>query len=298
MREFRFGFNVERALGPAELRDSCRIAEDFGYDVVLLPDHLGRDRPSPFVTMAAAAAASGRLRVGTLVLNTSLWNPSVLARDAAAVDLLSGGRLELGLGAGYNKPEFDAAGIPWRPFGERADRLEWTLDELDRLFAPDAADGYGTAQRPRPPLMLAGSSDRILRLAARRADIVSLTAVTPMTGKALGTYRYWTHDELAERVGFFRDQAGGRLDGIEANFLIPAVFVTDDPRAALGKLIADRGLESTVDDLLGAPAMFIGSVEEIAEQVVDFRDRYGVTYFCVFRPFMQDFGRVIEQLRG
>lgn len=145
MREYRFGFTIDKALSRAELRETCRIAEDFGYDVALLPDHLERDFPGPFATMAAVAGACDRLRVGSLVLNTNFWNPTVLAREAAAVDYLSGGRLELGLGAGYARGEFEAAGIGWKPLGERVDGLERALDEVERLFSPDAPDGYPTA---------------------------------------------------------------------------------------------------------------------------------------------------------
>jgi probable F420-dependent oxidoreductase len=298
MREYRFGFNVRAATSPGEFRETCRDAEAFGYDVCLVPDHLGHDCPSPFVTMVAAAQATDRMRVGSFVLNIGFWNPSMLARDAAATDLLTGGRLELGLGAGHMKSEFDAAGIPWQPLGERMDRLEWTLDELDRLYAPDAPDGYSTAQSPRPPIMLAGLNDRILTLAARRADIVGHTAIWQAKGKAPGTLRIGTHEEFAERVRFFREKAGERVDEIEANFLIQAVVVTDDPLGAMEKVVAEHGLEYTAQELLDAPTMFVGTVDEIVAQLADYRERYGITYFSVHEPYMRAFGPVIEKIRG
>lgn len=298
MRDYRFGFNVRKVASLGEFRETCRTAEEFGYDVTLVPDHLGRDCPSPFVAMVAAAQATERMRVGSFVLNIGFWNPSVLARDAAAVDVLTEGRLEVGLGAGHMKSEFDAAGIPWQPIGERVDRLERTLDELDRLFAPDAPDGYETAQSPRPPIMLAGGNDRILTLAARRADIVGHTAIWQAKGKQPGTLRIGTHEEFAERVRHFREQAGDRVDAIEANFLIQAVIETDDPVGAMEKLIAELDLEYTAQQLLDAPTMFVGTLDEIAAKVADYRERYGITYFSVHEPYMRAFGPVIEKIRG
>jgi len=297
MREYRFGYNTRAVTSLGEFRETCRTAEQFGYDVCLVPDHLGRDNPSPFVTMVAAAGATERMRVGSFVLNIGFWNPSVLARDAAATDLLTGGRLELGLGAGHMKAEFDQAGIPWQPLRERMDRLEATLDELDRLFGPDAPDGYRTAQSPRPPIMLAGLNDRILTLAARRGDIVGHTAIWQATGKPPGTLRLGTHEEFAERVRFFRDRAGDRVDEVEANFLIQAVVVTDDPVGAMEKVIAERGLEYTARELLDAPTNFVGTLDEIVAKIDDYRDRYGITYFSVHEPYMRAFGPVIEKIR-
>lgn len=298
MRDYRFGFNLRGTTSPADLRDTCRTAEEFGYDTVLVPDHLGKDCPSPFPTMVAAAAATERMRVGSFVLNIGFWNPAVLARDVAATDLLTGGRLDLGLGAGHMKSEFDAAGIPWQPFGERVDRLERTLDELDRLFSPDTPDGYRTAQRPRPPLLIAGGSDRILKLAAKRADIVGHTAIWSVKGKPPGTFRTGSHEEFAERVRFFQEQAGDRFDEIEVNFLIQAVLVADNRRAAAEKVVAERNLDMTPQQLLDAPTIFIGTLEQIAEQVADHRERYGITYFSVHEPYMRTFGPVIKMLRS
>jgi len=297
MREYRFGYNTREVASLGEFRETCRTAEAFGYDVCLVPDHLGRDCPSPFVTMVAAADATERMRVGSFVLNIGFWNPSVLARDAAATDLLTAGRLELGLGAGHMKSEFDKAQISWQPLRERMDRLERTLDELDRLYAPDDPDGYRTAQRPRPPIMLAGLNDRILTLAAKRGDIVGHTAIWQAKGKTPGTLRLGSHEEFAERVAFFREQAGERVDEIEANFLIQAVVVTDDPLGAMEKVVAERGLEYTAQELLDAPTNFVGTLDEIVAKIDDYRERYGITYFSVHEPYMRAFGPVIEKIR-
>jgi probable F420-dependent oxidoreductase len=297
MGDFRFGFNVRGIRSREALTATCRTAERFGYDVVLVPDHLGRNQPAPFPTLVASASVTERMRVGTFVLNVGFWNPSLLAREAATADQLTGGRLELGLGVGHMKSEFDAAGIPWQTFGERADRLAATIDELDELFA-DRQNGYESAQRPRPPLMIAGTSDRVLRLAAERAEIVGYGGILQEKGQPPGTFRIATAAEMDERVRFFREQAGERVERIEANILIQRVVVTDDRRGAAQAFLAEYGPGLTVDEVLEAPVVLIGTVREIAEQLRERRQRYGFTYICVHEPYLEEFGPVIEVLRG
>ena len=198
MGGFRFSFNLLGLDSRAALVETCRQGERYGYDTVFAADHLGM--PAPFPALVAAAAATERLRVGTLVLNAAFWNPALLAREVATTDVLTDGRLELGLGAGHMKWEFDEAGIPWAPFGARAGRLEATIDELARLFA---ADGYEQQAGLReamglpalapvqrrgfdgsgPPLLIGGTGERILRIAAERADIVGIAGTYQVKGR-------------------------------------------------------------------------------------------------------------------
>jgi len=296
MRGFRFGCNVRTIRSREALTDLCRDAERRGYDAVLVPDHLGRNRPSPFPVMVAIADATDRLRVGPFVLNVGFWNPSLLARDVATTDHLTGGRLELGLGAGHMKSEFDAAGIPWQTFSERVDRLAATLDELDRLFSDEQA-GYDVAQRPRPPLMIAGTGRRTLDLAAERADIVGFTGILQARGKPPGSFRIATADEMDERVAGFRARANARAGEIEANVLVQRVVVTDDRRTAAVRFLDEYGPGLTVDEVLEAPCLLFGTVREISEQVVERRERFGFSYICVHEPDIPRFGPVIEALR-
>ncbi len=274
----------------------CRRAESLGYDVALVPDHLGRNRPAPFPMLVAAANATTRLRVGTFVLNSEFWNASLLAREVATTDQLTGGRLELGLGAGHMKSEFEIANIPWRGFDERVRRLEDTIDELDRLFA-DEGSGYETFQRPRPPLMIAGTSDAMLRLAAARADIVGYGGILQAKGQPPGTFRIATAEEMDEKARYFVDCAreGGR--SVEANLLIQIVAVTEDRTEVANRLVAERSLELSADEFLSAPVALIGTIDEIAAQVRERRQRYGITYFCVHEPYFEEFAPVIKELR-
>ncbi|SEF43384.1 probable F420-dependent oxidoreductase, MSMEG_2516 family [Thermomonospora echinospora] len=312
MRDFRFGFNFFDVPPREDFVARCRTAERLGYDVALVPDHLGG--PAPFPTMVAAAEATERLRVGTLVLNVPFWNPHLLAREVATADRLTGGRVELGLGAGHMKWEFEAAGLPWEPFGARTDRLAETIEELGRLFggpgyeqhaARDAE--YGLAElRPvqrrgfdgsGPPLLIGGTGDRVLRLAARHADIIAYAGVYQLKGEPPGTFRIGTAAEAGERVEFVRGLMGERADEAEASILIQAVVVTDDRRAAAERLSAERLPFLTPEEILETPFLLIGTYEQMAGQLVERRERFGFSYITVHGPYMETFGSVIERLR-
>ena len=276
--------------------ETCRRAEALGYDVALVPDHLGHNLPAPMPTLVAAANATDHLRVGTFVLNNAFWNASLLAREVATTDQLTGGRLELGLGAGHMKSEFEAAHIPWHPFEERVRGLGDTIDELERLFG-DQSNGYETFQRPRPPLMIAGTSLAVLELAAKRADIVGYGGILQAPGKPPGTFRLATAEEMDERTRFFIEAAGERAGEIEANLLIQLVAVTDD-RAGVGERFqAEFAPELSLEEFLSAPVVLIGTVDEIAGQLRERRERYGISYFCVHEPFFEEFAPVISTLR-
>jgi probable F420-dependent oxidoreductase len=171
-RPFRFGASMIVPAPAGEWRAKCRRAEELGYDVILVPDHLGM--VAPFPALVAAAEATERPRLDTFVLSAGFWNPAPLAREVATTDALTGGRLELGLGAGYVQAEHDTAGLPYGSPGERVDHLRRTVDELERLLgSPDHQPQ--SAQKPRVPLMIGGNGDRMLRLTAERADIAAFT---------------------------------------------------------------------------------------------------------------------------
>ncbi|QXJ25189.1 LLM class F420-dependent oxidoreductase [Actinomadura graeca] len=312
MRDFRFGFNLFDIGSRGELAGRCRRAEDYGYDVALVPDHLGS--PAPFPTMVAVAEACGRLRVGTLVLNAPFWNPHLLAREVATADRLTCGRLELGLGAGHMKWEYDAAGIGWEPFGARASRLAETVAELGRLFraggyeqrraldehfglaalTPVQRTGFGGSG---PPLLVGGTGDTVLRTAAAHADIVGIAGAYQVRGAPPGTFRLGTAEEAAGRVLFVREHAGDRVREIEWNLLVQHVAVTGDRRAEAGRLHAAQLGDLGVEEILDTPFVLIGTEAEIAEQLRERRDRFGFSYITVHSPFMDVLGPVIARLR-
>ena len=312
MRDLRFGFNFFDIRSREDFAERCRRAESHGFDVALAPDHLGV--PSPFPVMVAAADATERLRVGTLVLNVGFWNPHLLAREIATADRLTGGRVEVGLGAGHMKWEFDEARIEWEPFGARVARLTETVDELGRLFAAGGGyeqgkaviDHYGlTPLAPEqrvgfegagPPLLIGGTGDTVLRLAAERADIVGIAGTYQAKGRPPGTFMLGTAEQAEERVRYVREQAGERAGELEWNVLVQQVVVTKDRRGAAEERAALLP-NLSVEEILETPFLLIGTEEQIAEQIRAARERYGFTYFTVHGPFMDVFGPVIERLR-
>jgi probable F420-dependent oxidoreductase len=306
MREFRFSTNVFGIGSKKEFLETCRRVEHLGYDTLFAADHLGI--PAPFPTLVAAADATERLRVGTLVLNAEFWNPALLAREVATVDMLTEGRLELGLGAGHMKWEFDEAGIEWRPFGTRTARLAEFVPELRRHLTTDYEQLAGRVSSPRPvqrhgfggsapPLIIGGTGDRVLRIAAEHADIIGVAGVYQLPGKPPGTFRIGTASEADERVRFARECAGARVNDLEWHLLVQAVVETDDREAAGRELLERFGDTMTLDELLDTPFVLVGTAEEMASQLLRGRERYGFSYVTVHAPYLETFAPVIPLLR-
>ncbi|MEU4575412.1 TIGR03621 family F420-dependent LLM class oxidoreductase [Nonomuraea sp. NPDC023979] len=258
----------------------CRRAEALGYDVIAVPDHL--NLLAPFPTALLAAEATERPLIGTYVLNASFHRPALLARDVVTLDRLMDGRLELGLGTGYMRAEFEAAGLPFGA-GARARTLERLVAELDRLL-----------DRKRPPLMIGGHGDRVLALAARTAEIVSFTGAPyrPEYGRTALV----DAATLLERVAHVRAESAGRAAPPELNVLSKATVLTRDRRAGLEGL-RRYAPDLTTAQLLDVPTLFAGTPAQIAEQVRRDRERFGFTYVTVMDSAMEDFGEVIAHLR-
>jgi probable F420-dependent oxidoreductase len=291
---FRFGLQVFTADSRAALVERARRAEDLGFDIVHTADHLDELLP-PLVTLATVAAATTTLRVGTLVLNNDLRHPVVLAREAAAVDLLSDGRLELGLGAGHSEPEYRSAGLPFDRPSVRIERLAESLAILDGLLRGDEVTLTGAhytvagarvfprpVQIPRPPLLVGGGGRRTLALAARTADVVGLTGTGPTRADGRNHVpSHWAPAAVDAQVAHVRGEAAaaGRPRP-EIHALVQVVTITDDRRAAL-ETIRPHVPELSLEDLEGTPYLLVGSVDAIVEQLQAARERWGVTYATV-----------------
>ncbi|TWV46044.1 LLM class F420-dependent oxidoreductase [Streptomyces misionensis] len=289
-RPFRFGVNMLTPASGPEWRAKCRRAEELGYDVILVPDHLGW--VAPFPALVAAAQATERVRVGTLVLNAGFYNPTLLAREVATTDALTGGRLELGLGTGYVREEHEAAGLPFGSPGERVDQLRRTIEELARLLA--AEDHQPRPEQARVPLLIGGNGDRMLELTAEHADIAAFAGAR--TGSS-GLLEPLTADELDERVGRYRELAAGRAEPAELSLLLQQAVVTDDPGQALKPLL-ERRPELTLESALALPIVLAGPLEDVVARVEAQRERYGFTNLTVLEPHMESFAPVIERLRA
>jgi probable F420-dependent oxidoreductase len=271
-RDFRFGFGLHAAHRQSSVQDWARRAEDMGYDVLHVPDHLGA--PAPFPTLMTAAAATKTLRVGTFVLNAGFYKAALLARDVEAMRDLTDGRLELGLGTGYVKAEFEAAELPYPTAGQRVDHLRHVTE-------------YIREHLPQVPILIAGNGDKVLTIAAQHADVIGLTGGDPASEGG---------DPLAERISFVRNAAGDRFDQLELNIAITAMPIDETGVPDLS--ITRRFLpELTDEQLLRTPGVLSGSTMDIADEIRRYRDTYGVTYIIVQQPHAEVFAKVIAELR-
>jgi probable F420-dependent oxidoreductase len=308
MRPFRFLGPIGDGLPDARaLVAAAREAEAIGLDVLVRSDHL-LEQHAALPVLATVAAVTERIRVGTFVLNVDLRHPAVLAQELASLDVLSGGRLEIGMGAGWNQPEYAAIGLDFDPVPTRVARLTEAVAVLKGCFAGGpfslAGEHYRISgyegfprpvQRPHPPLFLGGGGRRSLTLAGREADIVGL-APRP------GDPRSMTAGATEEKIGWVRAAAGDRFADLELNAYPSGgpVVMTNDARAAAAER-ADRirqqsGVELTVEEVLESPHIFIGSVAGLAEKCVELRERFGISSIMLDDP--RAAAGVIERLKS
>jgi probable F420-dependent oxidoreductase len=309
MRPFRFGINLWTGGSRAEWADKARRLEDQGYSTLTVPDHLTR-LLAPMPALVSAAAATRTIRVGTLVLNNDFRHPLLVAREAATVDLLTDGRLQLGLGAGHMKAEYDQAGLPFDPGPTRVERLAEATVIVKRLLAGETLTHAGKhyritghaiyplpVQRPHPPILIGGNAPRVLALAAREADIVGLTGITFRRGGTEPDILDFRAAVVDERIRLVRESAGERFDRIELNALVQRVIVTDDRRAALESL-PPRWTSLSPEELFESPHVMIGTVDQLVEDLQLRRERWGISYYSTFEPYADALAPVVARLAG
>jgi probable F420-dependent oxidoreductase len=309
MRPFRFGINVRDATSRAEWQDKARKVEGLGYAVLLVPDHLAA-MLSTIPAVMSAADATTSLRVGTNVLNNDLRHPVLLAREAATLDLLTDGRLELGLGAGYVRIEYEQAGLRFDRGGIRVERLAESVPIIKGLLGGNEVNFAGQhyrvtghrihplpIQRPHPPIIIGGNGLRLLTLAAHEADTVNLTGITFTRGGTTPDMSGWKVAGVDERVRAIREAAGPRFGRLELSAQIQRVIVTDRRRDAAEEL-QKSWKQLSVDEILEAPYVLIGSVDEMVEALHARRERWGISYFVTFEPYLAVFAPVVERLTG
>jgi probable F420-dependent oxidoreductase len=271
--------------GDDSLRAARRIEQE-GFDFIAASDHLGC--PGPFTVLAAAAAGTERLRLRTYVLNAGFWTPALLAREAATVDALSEGRLELGLGAGTVRAEFEEAGLEWASAPSRVARLEATVrDVRERL------DNENHSPRP-VPLLVGAMSRGGLSVAADHADIVGFSGLRHRAGHQPGTLRPATAAETDELVGFVRERAAART--YESDVLLQSVTIDGDPLNAAKRLAAEEP-ELEPEELIEAPCVLLArNAAEAAAEIERRRDRWGFTSITTFAPSSDALARVRREL--
>jgi probable F420-dependent oxidoreductase len=309
MKPFRFGVNVRTAGSYGEWVDKARKAEALGYAVLLVPDHLS-ELFAPMLGLTAAAAATTRLRVGTGVLNNDFRHPVLVAREAATLDVLSGGRLELGLGAGHMQSEYDQAGLAFDPGATRVERLAESVVLVKRLLKGEEVTFAGRhyrvtghaihprpVQRPRPPIFIGGNAPRLLSVAAREADIVGFTGIMFRRGAREVDVADFRATVVDERVQLVREAAGDRFEHLELNALVQRVIVTDDRRKEAAALTGPIS-QLTPDEIFESPYMLIGTVDQMVADLEARRERWGISYIMTHEQFMDALAPVVTRLAG
>jgi probable F420-dependent oxidoreductase len=311
---FRFGVINEQMQAPAAWFDHVRRVEALGYSTFLLRDHFVPDffgdQYAPLPALMAAAGVTTTLRLGTMVLDNDYRHPVLLAKEAATLDRLSGGRCELGIGAGWLRGEYDRAGLPFDRAGVRIDRLEEALQVVKGLWADGAFTFAGAhyqvtgidgvpkpQQRPHPPMLIGGGKERMLRLAGREADIVGILTTDVSRGTLVSDLNERTPAAVMQKVEWIREAAGARFDRIELS-LIPTVVITDKRRSQTEALIRENGWDATVEEIWEMPSILVGSVEQVVGDLLARREQYGFSYYVVSDEHMEAFAPVVARLAG
>jgi probable F420-dependent oxidoreductase len=322
-KPFRFGLQAFNPKSPAAWREMLRKTEDLGYSAYHLADHILGPGPAIESTahppqllaavpaMAMALEMTNTIKVGARVFCMDYREPVMLAKEAATMDYLSDGRLELGLGAGWIQAEYEAVGIPFEPIGARLDKFEHLVQGIKAFMGGDPLsidnesihwEGFsGIPARPQaPPIMIGGGSKRILSIAGREADIVSLNfnnraGVLGPDGMASGMA-----EQTAKKVRWVKDAAGARFDTLEIEIGAYLTVVTDHQQATAAAIAEPFGM--AVEDLLAGPHNLIGSVDYICEELQRRRELYGISYVTVLddgdNNMVDQFAPVVARLAG
>lgn len=307
LRPFRFGVIAYDAQSKEEWVARAKRIEQLGYATLLVPDHLGKQL-APVPAMLIAAEATRSLRVGSYVFDNDFRHPVLLAKEAAMLDVLTGGRFEFGIGAGYLRAEYEQAGISYDAANVRVSRLEETIQVVKGLFAEEPltfAGSYYTVtnldgfpkpvQRPHPPLLVGGAGKRLLTLAAREASIVSIGAKAQSDGSGLDVADT-TPAATRQKMEWIRQAAGERFNQLELNMIMYEVVVTED-RHRIARQLAGR-FKTTDDNVLTIPHCLIGTLDQIIEDVQRRREQYGISYISVFDEHSEAFAPVVARLAG
>ena len=311
MAGLRFGVVSESVREGRAWLDFARQVEDSGVDVLLLRDHFSAgafgQQLAPFSGLAAAAAVTTRLRLGTIVLSNDFRHPAIVAHEAASLHLLSGGRFELGVGAGWYQPEYDAAGIAFDAAARRIARLDESLGIIKGLLAgtpvQHASDFYRIdgldldvlpAPRASPPLLVGAGGPRMLRLAARHADIVGVLPAPIKDSTDSDDPRDRLPAAFDAKIGVIREAAADRFANIELN-AFGTFIVTDERRAETADLIAKRGWTGIdAETVWQMPTIFIGSPDQIRSDLLARRERFGLSYLVVGEDSLPALAEIIS----
>lgn len=306
MHPFRFAIQQGSPQSGRQWAALARRAEELGYDVLVVPDHLNKQL-SPFTALAMAAAATTKLRVGAFVFANDYRHPLILARELATLDLLSDGRCEVGLGAGWMSGDYREMGIPYDLPPKRIDRLQEAIPLIKRLIAGEtvthqgeyyqldrASVGVETVQKPRPPLAIGAGGPRMLKLAAREADIVGLTPGFNARGWPI--FSQATEKATEAKVALIREAAGDRFERLELNLWVSSAGLVGSGNSLLGTATAAAAKAATT--LYGSPYVLYGTLRSVRDELMRRRDKLGISYYAFPGRSMESMAPLVEALAG
>ncbi len=310
-RRFRFAAQLSRSPeGTARSwADQARRAEDLGYSTIFMPDHFG-DQLAPVPALAALAAATSTLKMGSLVFGNDYRHPFVLAKEAATLDVLSEGRFELSLGAGWMRTDYEAAGLTYDPPKVRVERFEEAVSVIQGLLRTDGPFSYQGAyytvsdhtllprpvQQPGPPLIIGGGGKRVLSFAARYADIVSINVNLREGTGGPETAPDASPERTRQKVAWVKEAAGDRFADLELNALIGFVMLTDDAAGIAEAMAPHFGIST--EDALHIPLALLGTLDEMQAELQWRREEFGISYWSIESDSWEALGPVVSALTG
>jgi probable F420-dependent oxidoreductase len=308
MKPFRFGVQISQVESAAAWRDKARKLEDLGYSTLFMPDHFGNEL-APLPAIAMAAAHSTTLRIGSLVYDNDYKHPAILAKEAATIDLLSDGRLEFGIGAGWMRVDYDMLGLPYDPPAVRVDRFEEALHIIKECFTGEQFTYHGEhyritdytsypvpVQTPGPPLLIGGGGKRVLSIAAREAQIVGINPNLRAGEIGAEAARDSLQDQTDRKVQWIREAAGPRIDELEIQMRFFITKVTDNRMKLAEALAPTFGVSP--EEALEAGSALVGSENEIIEQLHRRRERWGLSYVVIGDDNVDEFAPIVAKLAG
>lgn len=305
-RPFRFGVQGRSANSKREWTEKALKVEALGFSTLMVPDHFVRCL-APAPALAAAAMVTEELRLGGLVWDNDFRHPAVLAKDAATIDVLSDGRLEFGIGAGWLQDEYDQTGIPFDSPGIRIDRMEEAVQLIKKLFTEDPVTFHGEfydvekltlppkpIQKPHPPILIGGGGKKLLSVAAREADIVGFTTRARADGSKVT--EDMTIEGMERKLAWVKEAAGERFDHIELNAIITNIKQTDNRQSAAVELGGQLGL--TPEQVIASPLTLVGNTGQMVEDLQQSRERFGISYIAIFEDHLDVLAPVVAHLAG
>jgi probable F420-dependent oxidoreductase len=308
IRPFRFGVQLNAPTDATQWRETARRVEALGYATATMPDHF-TDQFAPMPALQAILDATTTLRAGALVFDNDYKHPAILAKELATMDVLSDGRVEIGLGAGWMRTDYDQLGLPYDRAGVRVDRFVEGLAVIRGAMAPGPFSFWGEhyeisdydglpkpVQAPCPPILIGGGGPRVLRIAAREADIVGINGTLSAGEFGDAAFATMTLEAVIDKVDVVADAAVDRIEDIELNIRTFFNKVTDDRSAAVDRIARAVGVDETM--LATSPFALIGSHSAIVEDLLALRERFGFSYVIVGANDIDSFAPVVAQLAG